>query len=341
MIQEPDIYYAVAHRSDEEIASFSSRYEDFDTNLIPEIFKKSLGWQVTSFEKSKSWGSSHVIYFVQTPAYPEEVVFRTNLGINPVSEGVMEVEKLITTDLEKIGLKTNQVLFSDISRKNFPFDFQIQTKLEGSDPEVSFSGSKEDYDKISYQLGEYVARYHQLSYPLFGRFDVSQTLKGNLVGTKDDFYHYLITSLDYDLNKLAKFGLIKNQDIDKIWTFFEDRKKLINQAKGVLNHHDLADHNLMYNNHGLVGVFDWEAAVIGDPVLDLASCPTWKTLYPREEQLLAGYKSIRELPVSFEDKRQIYFLRTMIWKAVYAIRMKIMTKDRMKKFNQALSQIEI
>jgi hypothetical protein len=340
-ISQQDLYYAVAHRSDEEINSFSSRYEDFQTELIPDIFKKSLGWKVDSFRKSDSWGSSHVIFFVSTPDYPEEVVLRSNLGMNEIPEGVMEVEKLITKDLKKIGLRTNQIIFSDVSRINFPFDFQIQTKLNGLDPEVSFNGSRRDYDKISYQLGEYVARYHQLQYPLFGRFNVNDAIKKKLVGTKDNFYKYIVTSLDFDLEKLFKFKLIKNKDIDNILTFFEKQKDLINHSKGVLNHHDLADHNLMYDQNGLVGVFDWEAAVVGDPVLDLASCPTWRTLYPREEQLLSGYKSISKLPDNFHEKKQVYFLRTMIWKAVYAVRMNIMTKDRKEKFDKALFQVGI
>ncbi|MBT4005336.1 MAG: aminoglycoside phosphotransferase family protein [Candidatus Pacebacteria bacterium] len=333
---QDDIYYAVAHRSDDEIKSFSSRYDNFQENLIPEIFKESLGWKVTKFKRSSSWGSSHVIYFVSTADYPEQVVFRANLGVNPVPEGVMEVEKLITRDVKKVGLRTNEILYSDISRKKFPFDFQIQKKLVGKDPEVDFPGSKEDYDRLSYQIGEYVARYHSLEYPLFGRFDNNTAIKGKLQGTKPEFSQYIETCLDDDLRKLVEFGLIKSKKLTQIQEFFVENKKIMDIKQGVLNHHDLADHNLMFDEKGLVGLFDWEAAVIGDPVLDLASCPTWRTIYPREEQLLAGYASIRTLPELFLEKKAVYMLRTMIWKAVYAVRMDIMTPGRMQKFHDSL-----
>jgi aminoglycoside phosphotransferase (APT) family kinase protein len=334
-----DIYYAVAHRSEQEIKSFATRYDDFDEKLIPFIFKQALGKKVVSYRRSTSWGSSHVIYFVVLDGLKEELVLRANTGINTEPEGVMEVERLLTRQLAKLGLNTNEVLHTDISRQYFPFDFQIQKKMLGNDPEVAFHGTKEDYDRLSYQLGEYVAKYHALEYPLFGRFDLNSVKQGQLQGTKESFFAYLETCLTDDLQKLVDFAVIEAKDFDRILDFFTERKTLINSAKGVLNHHDLADHNLMFDEQGLVGVFDWEAAVIGDPVLDLASCPTWRTLYPREAELLAGYQSIRSLPKDFSEKKKVYFLRTMIWKMVYAIRMKILTPERKQRFVDAMKII--
>jgi aminoglycoside phosphotransferase (APT) family kinase protein len=335
-----DIYYAVAHRSEQEIKSFASRYDDFDENLIPRIFEQALGKKVVAHRRSTSWGSSHVIYFVTLDGYKEELVLRANTGINPEPEGVMEVERLITKQVAGLGLVTNEIIYADISRQHFPFDFQIQKKLRGRDPEVSFDGTQKDYDRLSYQLGEYVAKYHSLEYPLFGRFDLKAAQQGKLQGTKNNFFAYLETCLADDLQKLVDFAVIGAKDFDRLLAFFTKRRELINSAKGVLNHHDLADHNLMYDERGLVGVFDWEAAVIGDPVLDLASCPTWRTLYPREAELLAGYQSVRSLPDNFAEKKNVYFLRTMIWKMVYAIRMNILTSERKQRFVEAMKIID-
>ncbi len=80
---------------------------------------------------------------------------------------------------------------------------------------------------------------------------------------------------------------------------------------------------------------------MGDPVLDLASCPTWKTHYPREEKLIEGYTSVTSLPDHFEEKRNIYRLRTMFWKMVYAIRANILTKRRIERFSTALEPFGI
>ena len=105
---------------------------------------------------------------------------------------------------------------------------------------------------------------------------------------------------------------------------------------GSLIHHDLADHNIMFKNSKITGIFDWEACCIGDPVLDLASCPTWKTHFPREQKLIEGYTSVTSLPNHFVEKMRIYKLRTMLWKMVFAIRANIVTENRKQKFLSAL-----
>ena len=327
-----DIYYAVAHRKQEEIDSFKARYDVFDTSLIPKLFKQSLGLKVVKWRRSESWGSSHVIYFVETKEEKESLVLRANTGFNPEPEVMMLVEKMVTDKVDSLGVPTNIVRFVDVSRKNFPFDYQIQEMLRGQDLESHFKGDKKTYDDMSFELGSLVAKYHKLKYPGFGRFDFSSAIQGKLRGSKKTFYDYITTCLEPDLHYLTQAKVITTSTSDKILDLFKERKKLINIKQGVLVHHDLADHNIMFENGKITGIFDWEACVVGDPILDLASCPTWKTHYPREEKLLEGYLSISEhLPEDLTDRMNIYRLRTMIWKMVYCIRIKIIEDSAIKK----------
>lgn len=110
---------------------------------------------------------------------------------------------------------------------------------------------------------------------------------------------------------------------------------------GSLVHHDLADHNFMHEGDRITGIFDWENAVIGDPILDLASCPTWKTHYPREEKLIEGYTSVRALPEHFQEKMHVYRLRTMIWKMVFAVRNNMLNQARRQRFLDALGPFKL
>lgn len=336
-----DIYYKVAHRSQAEIDSFKTRYDDFDTSLIPQIFKASLDLTVTDFTPSDSWGSSHVIYFVNTREKSEPLVLRTNLGFNSQPEVVMLAEKLITQKVSKLGIPTNKIIHVDVSRKQFPFDFQIQEMLVGEDPEISFKGTEDEYNQLSFDLGVKVAKYHQLTFPLFGRFDRKLVLKNKLQGTKQSFFDYITTCLNDDLSYLTKSKIISLPKSNQIKKLFKEHKKIININKGVLVHHDLADHNIRFQGSKVTGIFDWEAAVIGDPVLDLASCPTWKTIYPREKKLIQGYKSITNLPDHFQEKMNIYRLRTMLWKAVYVTRMNIMNDLRKQTFLNSLKPFNL
>ncbi|MDD3647905.1 MAG: aminoglycoside phosphotransferase family protein [Candidatus Dojkabacteria bacterium] len=335
-----DIYYKVAHRSQKEMNSFATRYDDFDTVLIPEIFHNSLGFRVNTWRQSESWGSSHVVYFVRVEEQDEELVLRANLGISS-PEIVMQVEKLVTGLVDEIDIPTNKVVFVDVSREKYPFDFQIQEKLAGNDLEDHFKGTKKDYDKMSYDLGVYIARYSDLEFPMFGLFDEEAALEGKLKGTKRSFYDYLITKLEDDLRYLVEFKEISPKVADQVIDVFEQRKRLIDVEKGSLVHHDLADHNIFFKGNEITGIFDWEACVVGDPVLDLASCPTWKTHYPREKILLDGFRSVKKLPENHSEKADLYRLRTILWKTVFCQRINILTPERRARLGLALMPFKI
>ncbi len=338
-----DIYYTVAHRSQEEIDSFKSRYDTFDVALISPIFKDSLNFTVINSKPSTSWGSSHIIYFVKVKERQDSLVFRANLGFNKKPEAVMKVEQLICREVEKVSVPTNKVLCVDISRNKYSFDFQIEECLVGSDIENNFKGTKVDYDKMSFDLGKYIATYSQIQYEKFGMFDAKEANKDRLIGTKNTFHDYIITCLDDDLAYLVTSNVVTDEKRKKIKDLFEEYKPIINDIKrGSLVHHDLADHNIFFDGKDTItGIFDWEAAVVGDPILDLASCPTWRTFYPREDILVEGYKTIAQLPDNFKEKMNIYRLRTMLWKIVYAIRMNILNETRKQKFYEALKPFNL
>ncbi|MBU1085845.1 MAG: phosphotransferase [Candidatus Beckwithbacteria bacterium] len=336
-----DIYYPVAHRLQEEIDSFKTRYDNFDTSLIPKIFIESLKLTVIDFKPSKSWGSSHLIYFVTVKEKREPLVLRANLGFNRNPETVMVIEKLITEKVTKLGVPTNTVIYADVSRKKFPFDFQIQEVLQGKDPEIYFKGSKADYNKISFDLGIKIAKLTKLKFKKFGRFNEKSAINGKLIGTKNSFFDYITVCLDDDIRYLVKAKVINNNKSKIIRQLFDQHKAIINLDQGSLIHHDLADHNITFQGTKVTGIFDWETAVIGDPVLDLASCPTWRTFYPREEKLIKGYQTITDLPDNFKEKMNIYRLRTMLWKIVYAIRMDILNEQRKETFYNALKSFNL
>lgn len=281
-----DIYYAVAHREQEEIDSFKSRYDRFDISHISPIFQSALGLHTTDIKPSTSWGSSHVIYFVTVKERKDKLVFRANLGFNKKSETMMKVEQLICEEVAQTGAPTNKVLYVDISRKSYKFDYQIEECLRGSDIENNFKGTKGEYDKMSFDLGVYIATYSKIQFDKFGLFDEESAKKNILAGSKNTFFEYIITCLDHDIFYLTESNVITVEVGKKIINLFEEYKPIINNVKrGSLIHHDLADHNIFFKDNRITGIFDWEAAVVGDPILDLASCPTWRTFFPREEIL--------------------------------------------------------
>ncbi len=335
-----DIYYRHAHRSQEEIDIVAKRFELFDVSWIPKIFKQALGLTAVSWVRPDSYGTIHVIYKVSVEEQSKQYLLRANCNI-PAPEIEMKLEQLIAKKVTLLDVPVNHILHVDISRKVFPFDFQIQEVLLGADLEDHFNGSEDDYDRMSFALGQYVARLGDIQLDGFGRFDEKQVIQGNLVGTKKSFPDYIEVCLDEDLRFIADSGQITVKIATSLRKLFDQYRRVMDVPKGSLVHHDLADHNFMHVGDRIIGIFDWENAVVGDPVLDLASCATWTTHFPREVKLLEGYRSVRALPDHFQKKMQIYRLRTMIWKMVFALRAGILNEKRRRRFFDALSPFGI
>ncbi len=336
-----DIFYPVAHRTQEEIEVLKTRYEAFDDAVIPRLVKDAVGLSATSWVKPATWGTSHVTYIVSVKERARPVVFRATVGIAE-PETYMVVEKLVTDQVAMLGVPVNRIMYVDISRETYPFDFQIQEALEGSDIEDNFHGTREDYDQLSFDLGRHIATWGDLSFAKFGRFDGIAALSGKLTGTKESMYEYVLVRLDEDIRYLADHQVITMKQASSIRALFETHKPVMSTGIGTLVQYDLADHNIMFDgDRTITGIFDWEAAVVGDPMLDLASIPTWKTHFPREEKLLEGYRSVRDLPNFYQEKIHIYRLRTMLWKMVYALRAGILNEDRKKKFDTALTPFRL
>lgn len=335
-----DIYYRHAHRSQEEIDITAKRYDLFGVSWIPKVFSHALGLTAVSWVIPDSFGTMHVIYEVSVKEHDTRYILRANSHI-PKPEIEMKLEELLTTRASSLGIPANRMLHVDISREHFPFDFQIQEKLLGQDLEDHFFGTKDDYDRISFTLGQYVAKLSTFRFEGFGRFDESEVKKGNLVGQKKSFSDYLEVRLEEDLAFILDAGLIKPSTLSEILRCFETYRPVMNIARGSLVHHDLADHNIMHIGDRITGIFDWDNAVSGDPVLDLASAPTWTTHYPRERMLIDGYASIVPLPDQFQEKMNIYRLRTVIWKTVFVLRAGLMNEKRRQRLYDAMASVEI
>lgn len=330
-----DIFYPVVHRPQAEIEALKKRYETFDERVIPDVMKAA-GYTSVSWVRPTTYGTTHVVYIVTVCEQKTPLILRANIGWGE-PEGVLLIEKIITDSVIPLGIPVNKILFADISRKQFPFDYQIQEVLEGTDIEDTFHGTREEYDILSFNLGKYIATWGELTFDGFGRFDIDSAKVGKLIGTKASMYDYIIVQLDNDLRYLVDGHVLDVKKADRIRQIFDEYKDVTMVKKGTLVQYDLADHNIMFASNRITGIFDWEAAVVGDPVLDLASSPTWRTHYPREEKLIAGYQSVRDLPEYFTEKMNIYRLRTMVWKMVYAIRAGILNEDRKKRFYAALA----
>lgn len=326
-----NIYYKVADRPQKQIEAFKNRYDYVSQDDIISIFKDR-GFEVESIKKSESWWTGHLIYYIKIKWQEKELVFRSNSWVLLWFEDreiIMFWEKIITDLVSRIWVRTNKILEVDISREKYQFDYQIEEKLIWVDPERyidenwKFLDSKEKYDQLSFELWQAIAKYSNLKFVWYWLLDEEELLKWNIVWLNETFYDYITTNLIFHLDFLLEKEIINKKEYEFIISIFEKFRDTINDCESSLVHHDLADHNITYDikKWWLWEIFDWEAMVLWDSMLDLWSCPTWNTHFERKEKLIEWYSSIKALPSDYELRMNLYNLRTRIWKAKFLIQM--------------------
>lgn len=237
-----EIHYFNVHRPAKTILALKNRYSDFSKireSVINSIFEKN-GYEVKNIKvKEHNFGTGHVIYFVETQKW--ELVYRWNVGLE-TPEYYISLEKEFIALANKAWFPTNKLLVADTTRSQFNFDYQIIEVLPGLDIETEWSGTKEDYDKISYELWKYITLEYKIPVKWWWRF---KNQANWLQGAKNTPFEYLIAYLKYDLDILQEAKMFDEKAVNHILNYFESIKSIINkQQQSYLVHYDLADHNI-------------------------------------------------------------------------------------------------
>ena len=123
---------------------------------------------------------------------------------------------------------------------------------------------------------------------------------------------FVVIPQDYDDLPEA----LRKQTIPICIAAFDRHGDCLQVPGGVLLHGDLGSHNVLTDGDRLLGLIDWEDAVAGDPVYDIAF---WATFHPaaRRTIFLTGYRDVRALPDDFPLRFWLYFVRIALAKAVH------------------------
>ncbi|MFZ2152588.1 MAG: aminoglycoside phosphotransferase family protein [Microgenomates group bacterium] len=331
-----EVYYFNVHRPASLVRQLQHRTEEFDDTVVPAIFEHALHEKVYHHEVFTNMGTGHIIVFVQTGS-GRDLVLRANHALT-TPEYYMDWEREIASQFEAIGVHSVPILYSDTSRQFFPFDYQIIEKLSGKDLELEWEGTQDNYNQLSFDLGQIFAKQYQLPATGWGRWTKDAT--GQIVGALPSHHDYLTAYLDHDLEFITFFKFISSADSNRLHAYFNSpdiTSLFADTTQGYYMHHDLPDHNVRYDNHKIISIFDWENAVVFDPICDLGAVPTWKSHYPREKQFIDGFISeLGHKPANLEAKIAVYLLRTMLWKIQFALKGNRLSARHINLFEEAL-----
>ncbi len=127
-------------------------------------------------------------------------------------------------------------------------------------------------EQIMRKLAITLASIHAIRGNQFGPISLSELVeKREKTGFHKTCYDYLLLNFERHLDCcIRQFRITKQMAID-ILKLFETHQDLFKSSQTVLLHSDFVKNNLLIHQTGIISVLDWEDAIVGDPLLELAS----------------------------------------------------------------------
>lgn len=259
---------------------------------------------------------NHITYFL----FQGQAKYFVRLENGPERDNYMSVESEVIHRVREASVPVPYIYLTDTSRIHVPFAIQIMECLEHEDLNIAEKRGELDIISIAETLGQYVARWQSIRPDKFGLFNPEiLTKEGKLEGFHDTYQQYFLLNWDVHLDYLTQSGFIQQEKANELKGLVEDFLPLLQLDEGCLVHKDLALWNVLGEKNRITAVIDWDDAVSGDPMDDLALLGCF---HSGEVVLSAmrGYTKERPLPPNYEQRFWLHLLRNIIFKSVIRVK---------------------
>ncbi len=293
---------------------------DLDETLIAQTCAYALGEPV--IVEPLAQGTFHRLWRVQR-VDREPLVFRANALNEWFRDFTPAIDATIGERLGREGLPVLKVHRVDWTRKKCPADYAIVAEAPGASLRA-LDGDEEKALPLLRQLGGLLARVHRVGVEGYGLFDVRATVEqpARLVGSHTNWDDFLWLNLGRHVRTCVEIGAITEDEGRKIVWYCEGCRGLFTHGAPSLLHGDPGSHNVFVKDGKISALIDWEDALAGDPVYEIAF---WATFHPerRHAAFIEGYRSEANLPPDLELRFWLYFLRVSLAKTVLRHRLGI------------------
>jgi len=259
---------------------------------------------------------NHITYFL----FRDQAKYFVRLENGPERDNYMSVESEVVRRVKEVGVPVPYIYCTDTSRTKVPFAIQIMECVEHEDLNIVEKRGELDIIGIADTLGQYIGRWQSIRPAKFGLFNPEVlTEEGRLEGFHETYPQYFLLNWDAHLAYLTKSGFIEETRSDELKGLVKDFLPLLQLEEGCLVHKDLALWNVLGEKDRISAVIDWDDAVSGDPMDDLALLGCF---HPGEVVLsaMAGYAKERALPPNHEERFWLHLLRNIIFKSVIRVK---------------------
>lgn len=232
--------------------------------------------QITPLNVKSSY---HTIYYLKSKKL--EYILKINSLNNLFTDYSFFIEEYIQKILLRSKLPNIKVFNIDITRDYIPTEFMLMEFLRDS-PLEQFKNS--EYKNIYTDLGRVFKQIHSISANNYGPIDIKLLLtKNELTGTFSSWKSFIFLNLNNHLKECVKIGVLSPSELVSLKSIYVKSKPIFTNSKSSLIHNDPSLRNIFVNNNRVTGIIDWEDAIFGDPLWEIAFIDTF--LFRKEDKL--------------------------------------------------------
>lgn len=291
--------------SERAAPSSPSNYE------LERVLETALGTRASRWLPHSATGTFHSVHPAELPDGRSVVVRASrvqerDLGARHATEAAVARRAF------DAGVPCARCLAIDSTRAVVPFQFTVYEWLAGEtlasrdeDEELALAGLE--------QLGGHLRRLHTLHLGGAGPLRLDGE---TLVGSFERWSAFVEHRWSEHVEQCVSAGSIDAPTAQRIQRTFPLLASLAPAASNSLLHGDPGGHNLVCERDGRVrGLIDWEDALCGDPLFEIASCASF---HPerRWPALMRGYAGVEVLAEDSRPRFWLYFLRIAVARMV-------------------------
>jgi len=238
----------------------------------------------------------------------------------PEMDDYMEVESHLLDCVRSRSTPTPRVIACDTTRETVACAWQLIEYLPHPTLRHWHKLGNLDLQTIPRQIGRAIADFQRVPVEGFGPFQPDQLREsGKLVGYHRTYPDYFFLRLGDHLSALQSGSFLSRTECERIEALLRDHASLLELERPCLVHKDTALWNILGTQDRITAVIDWDDAIGGDPVDDLALLGCFFD-QPILEAATAGYETRRPRPDNFAPRLWLHVLRNLLFKAVIRLR---------------------
>ena len=206
--------------------------------------------------------------------------------------------------------------------------YMLMEYVSGTSYAELMTHSQQAVDQLIFQLGMSVAKLHTQSTEKFGHIQSIDVPQQKIKCQSESWADYIFTQLDNHLRLCLQEQYLSEEDCEESQAIFAQLVPSIEIKDGRLLHCDLGKQNIFQSTDGRLVLIDWEDALGGDPVFDIAM---WGSFMGNEAHIntfLKGYGQANEIPQDFKLRYHLYHYRIVLAKTVHRYRFQYCKNDK-------------